>query len=176
MNAWLTVQKQPHAAPLRHAKIDALPIGDGDKALLKEQPSSEDAKKLAKKHEKALAISDDDYRRAFSDEQRRRWDTLKEGLEAVKRPEPRRPQTALAIVDRQATPEPTWLLDRGDFYAKKEPLQVGFLHGAHRWKAPSSTGSPCPGETRRIAAPASGGRWRTGSPTWIRVRGHSCPG
>ena len=48
-------------------------------------------------------------------------------IEAVKRSEPPKPPTALAIVDSQATPEPTWLLDRGDFYAKKELLQVGFL-------------------------------------------------
>ena len=48
-------------------------------------------------------------------------------IEAAKRSEPQKPPTALAIVDRQATPEPTWLLDRGDFYAKKERLQVGFL-------------------------------------------------
>ena len=41
--------------------------------------------------------------------------------------EPRKPPTALAIVDGRPTPEPTWLLDRGDFYAKKERLQVGFL-------------------------------------------------
>jgi hypothetical protein len=51
----------------------------------------------------------------------------KDEIEAVKRSEPPKPPTALAIVDRQATPEPTWLLDRGDFCAKKELLQVGFL-------------------------------------------------
>ena len=41
LNAWLAEQKKPHAAALRNAKIDALPIGDEDKALLKEQPDSE---------------------------------------------------------------------------------------------------------------------------------------
>jgi hypothetical protein len=51
----------------------------------------------------------------------------KDEIDAVKRSEPQKPPTALAIVDRQATPEPTWLLDRGDFYSKKELLQVGFL-------------------------------------------------
>jgi hypothetical protein len=54
-------------------------------------------------------------------------DGRKDEIEAVKRSEPQKPPTALAIVDRQATPEPTWLLDRGDFYAKKELLQIGFL-------------------------------------------------
>jgi hypothetical protein len=127
LNAWLTEQKKPHAASLRSAKIDALAIDEEAKSLLKEQPDSEAGKRLAKKHAKVLEISDDDYRRIFSDENRRRWDTLKEELEVVKRSEPQRPPTALAIVDREATPEPTWLLDRGDFYAKKERLQVGFL-------------------------------------------------
>jgi hypothetical protein len=127
LEGWLAEQKPPHAAALRDAKIDALAIADEDKARLREQPDSEAGKQLAERHKEALAISDDDYRRAFSDEQRRRWDDLKEKVESAERSEPRRPPTALAIVDRQATPEPTWLLERGDFYAKKEPLQVGFF-------------------------------------------------
>ena len=127
LNDWLTVQKKPHVAPLRNAKIDALAIGDEGKALLKTQPDSKAGKKLAKQHEKALAIADDEYRRAFSEDQRRQWDALKREIEVIKQSEPHRPPTALAIVDKQATPEPTWLLDRGDFYAKKDLLHVGFL-------------------------------------------------
>jgi hypothetical protein len=127
LNDWLAGQKAPHAASLRKAKIDALAIGDEGKALLKEQPDSEAGKKLADRHKKALAISDDEYRRVVSDEQRKKWDVLKEDVEAVRRAEPRKPPTALAIVDRQATPEPTWLLERGDFYAKKDLLRLGFL-------------------------------------------------
>ena len=127
LDAWLTEQKKPHTASLRTAKIITLAIRDEDRAILREQPDSEAGKKLAKQHAKALAISDDDYRRVFSDEQRRRWDALKGAIEAASRSEPRKPPTALAIVDRQSAPEPTWLLDRGDFYAKKERLQVGFL-------------------------------------------------
>jgi Protein of unknown function (DUF1553)/Protein of unknown function (DUF1549) len=127
LNDWLTEQKKRHAAPLRNAKIDALAISVEGKALLKAQPDSKAGKQLARQHENALTISDDDYRRAFSDEQRRQWDALEEALEAIKRSEPKRPPTALAIVDKQVTPEPTWLLDRGDFYAKKDLLKVGFL-------------------------------------------------
>src|SRR5262249_34669928 len=73
------------------------------------------------------AISDSDYRRVFSIELRRQWDTYEHEIENIKRSRPRRPPTALTIVDSRGTPEPTWLLDRGDFYAKKERLQVGFL-------------------------------------------------
>jgi Protein of unknown function (DUF1553)/Protein of unknown function (DUF1549)/Planctomycete cytochrome C len=127
LNDWLAGEKQPHTNSLRSAKIDALPIGDAEKALLKEQPDSDAAKKLAKQHEKALQISDDDYRRAFSDEQRSRWEAFKGEVSAVERSKPARPPTALAIIDRKPEPEPTWLLNRGDFLSKKELLTVGFL-------------------------------------------------
>jgi mono/diheme cytochrome c family protein len=127
LNAWLDQRKPSLQARLRNEKIDALSIGAKEKALLKEQPESKAGKKLAKQHEKALTISDDDLRRAFADPQRREWDALKKELEASKRSKPRKPATALVIIDTQAKPEPTWLLERGDFYAKKELLQVGFL-------------------------------------------------
>jgi hypothetical protein len=127
LKEWLDEQKKPHEAALRNAKIDALPISDAEKKLLKEQPDSEAAKKLAKKHEKALAISDADYRSVFTAEQTGRWDALKNEVDAVHRARPQSPPTALALIDKKPQPEPTFLLDRGDFYAKKERLQVGFL-------------------------------------------------
>lgn len=127
LNNWLTEQKKSHTTSLRDAKIDALKISDTEKKLLKEQPASEAAKKLSKQHEKALALSDDDYRRVMTDEQRRQWDDLKNELNAVQRSRPQSPPTALAIIDKKPQPEPTWLLNRGDFYAKKELLQVGFI-------------------------------------------------
>jgi Protein of unknown function (DUF1553)/Protein of unknown function (DUF1549)/Planctomycete cytochrome C len=127
LNAWLDEQKKRHGAALRGRKIDALPVSDAEKKLLKEQPASEAAKALAKRHQKALVLSDADYRGALTDDERRRWDELKSDLDAVRRSRPPSPPTALAIADKKPEPEPTWLLDRGDFYAKKERLQVGFL-------------------------------------------------
>ncbi len=126
-NDWLAEQKKPHAATLSREKIDALSVGAAEKALLKDQPDSEAAKKLARQHEKALQISDDDYRRVFNDEQRQRWDALQAEIAAVKGVQPARPPTALAIIDKKPEPEPTWLLNRGDFLSKKELLNVGFL-------------------------------------------------
>jgi hypothetical protein len=127
LSDWLEEQKKPHESRLRDTKIDALPIKDNEKKLLKKQPTSEAAKRLARKHEKALALSEDDYRRIFTADQLRRWDALKHELVAIERIRPQSPPTALAIVDTKSQPEPTWLLERGDFYAKKEQLQVGFL-------------------------------------------------
>jgi hypothetical protein len=127
LSNWLDEQKKPHTEKLRNAKIDALKISDAEKLLLKEQFDSEKGKKLAKQHEKALALSDNDYRPLMTDEQRRRTDVLKKELESIQRSRPLSPPTALAIIDKKPEPEPTWLLDRGDFYAKKELLRVGFL-------------------------------------------------
>lgn len=127
LSDWLAEQKKPHTTALHSLKIDALPLSAEEKQLLKERPESEVAKKLVTQHEKALQLSDDDYRRVFSDEQRRRWDELKNELAAVQRMQPLRPPSALAIADIKSKPEPTWLLDRGDFYAKKSSVQLGFF-------------------------------------------------
>ena len=127
LNDWLSEQKKPHTPALREAKIDALPVGDAEKKLLKEQPDSGGAKKLAGQHKKALAISDEDYRKVFTEEARARWDALKAELDRVRDAKPDGPPTALAIIDTKPDPEATFLLDRGDFKAKKEQLQVGFL-------------------------------------------------
>ena len=90
----------------------------------------------------------------------------KSELAAVQRSEPRPPPTALAIADTQAEPEPTWLLDRGDFYAKKEPLAARLPDRAdRRADRPPTTGPPRAARSRRTAAPASAGPWPTGSPT-----------
>jgi hypothetical protein len=163
LNDWLAEQKTPLAASLRKAKIDALAIRDVDKAILKDEPGSDAGKALARQHSKALVVSDDDYRRAFSEEQRRRWDVLKAEVEAVKRSAPVKPPTALAIVDRQATPEPTWLLDRGDFYAKKELLQVGFLSVLTGAKSPEDYW----GAARREIAPGQSTGQRRALADWI---------
>jgi hypothetical protein len=127
LNQWVSEEKKRHASVLRSVKIDALPIGAAEKKLLKEQPVSEAAQKLATRFEKELTLTDDDYRRAFTADERRQWEALEQELAAIESLRPQSPPSALAIIDSKSQPEPTWLLERGDFYAKKERLQVGFL-------------------------------------------------
>ena len=127
LDPWLAEQKKAVTPALRDGKIEALPVGDAEKKLLKEQPDSDAAKKLAKKHEKALSISDDDYRRAFGEPQRAEWAARAKEVGAVKRERPAAPPTAFALVDTRPEPEPTYLLDRGNFKSQKEAVQIGFL-------------------------------------------------
>ena len=49
----------------------------------KDQQDSESAKTLARQHEKALSVSDDEYRKAFSEGQRGQWDSIKDELEGI---------------------------------------------------------------------------------------------
>jgi cytochrome c553 len=136
LDDWLSEQKKPHTEVLRRIKIDALAISDSDKQLLKDQPESEQGKQLAKSHAKKLDISEKEYRKVFTPQQREHWDALKQDLEQVNRTRPTPPSKALAITESSHEPQTTWLLTRGDFYAKQEPVQLGFLSVLTRSRLP----------------------------------------
>ena len=67
LNEWLAEQQKLYATALRHVKIDRLSIDNADKTLLKEQPESAAAKRLARALERELKLSDSDFRRVFTD-------------------------------------------------------------------------------------------------------------
>lgn len=127
LDDWLAEQKKPHAEALRRSKINALAISDLDKQVLREQPDSEQGKRLAKSHAKKLDVSEKEYRELFTQPQRDHWDELRQSLEQVNQTRPAPPQKALAITESSREPQPTWLLARGDFYSKQEQVQLGFL-------------------------------------------------
>src|SRR5262245_55838722 len=135
---WLAQEQKPFTALLKSKKIDALPISDDEKKLLKEEPESETAKKLAKQHEKALLLTDDDYRKAFDGEQRKQWDVFQDQLNPIERMTPPSPPQELAITDGKSEPEPTSLVKRGDFYAKSAAVQLGFLSVLTNGKQPEA--------------------------------------
>jgi hypothetical protein len=127
LKEWLTEAQKPHTTALRHKKIGSLTISDEDKQILKEQPDSAEAKKLTQQLQKVLVIADKDYRDLFTDDERRTWDELQAEVTAIERVKPKSPPQALAIIDTKSQPEPTFLLDRGDFLSKKAPVALGFL-------------------------------------------------
>ena len=65
--------------------------------------SSAEARALAKKHEKALTVTDDEVRKAADDAARKRWDELAGELAAVRGREPKALPTALAFRDKGGT-------------------------------------------------------------------------
>jgi hypothetical protein len=82
-------------------------------------------------------------------------------LKAIDAEKPRDIPFALAITETGATPEPTFLLRRGDFYAKQEELQLGFLSvltlnrdATDYWDRSNQQGdesSPSTGQRRALA-------------------------
>lgn len=127
LQTWLTEQRKPLDPKLREEKIAALKAADEEKTILLEQPDSEAGKKLAKKHEKALAISNDDLKRIMSDEQRRKWDELAAAVNQAKQGQPAAPPKAYAFRDTSAEPAATWLFHRANYYDKSEPVKLGFI-------------------------------------------------
>jgi Protein of unknown function (DUF1553)/Protein of unknown function (DUF1549)/Planctomycete cytochrome C len=127
LQEWLDGQKKALRPALRGQKIDQLPLTDAEKALLRDKPDSAEAKGLAKKHEKGLAIADADWRAAMDDVARRQWDDLAAKVVTVRKREPKSPPTALAFRDFGPKPAASWLFARGDFHDRSTPVELGFL-------------------------------------------------
>ena len=133
---WLAAEKKPLSKALRMAKIDALPIDQAAKAIMKTEPDSARAKELFRKHDAALKLTDADFRKAFTPEQIGVWDGMSKELKTLEAKKPRPLPTALAMADVATEPRETWLFDRGDFSAKREKVPLGFLTVLSRGKAP----------------------------------------
>ncbi len=141
--------RKPHETAVRHAKIDALKIGDDEKALLKDSPKDPQAKELAKKFAKELKVEDKDYRQFLSDEERAEWDARAKAFKAVETRKPKPLPAALAFADFSAKPRETFLLARGDFRAKSEPVELGFPTVLTRSRTPADYWAAARSEVRR---------------------------
>jgi hypothetical protein len=124
---WLQQTRKPHEVAVREAKIDALKITDDEKALLKNEPDSAKAKELAKKFSKELKVEEKDIRQVLSEPERADWDSRENALQAVEARKPKPLPTAFGFADFGPKPRETFLLTRGDFRAKSEPVELGFL-------------------------------------------------
>jgi hypothetical protein len=127
LKEWLDGQKKTLGPGLRRQMIDRLPLADAEKALLRDKPDAAEAKTLAKKHAKALAVTDADWRGAMDDAARRRWDELAGEVAALRAREPKAPPVALAFKDFGPKPAASWLFRRGDFHDHTTPVELGFL-------------------------------------------------
>jgi hypothetical protein len=146
---WLKETKKPHETAVRHAKIDALKVSDVEKALLKDDPESRQAKELATKFSKELKVEDKDFRPFLPDEARGEWGSREKAFKAVEARKPKPLPTALAFADFGPKPRETFLLARGDFRAKSELVEVGFLAALTRGRTPADYWSAARAERRR---------------------------
>ena len=127
LDQWYAARKKEILPRLKNAKIATLSISDEQKRDLMESPDSDTSKELASRFGDALRVTDDEIKAAFDEAERSRWQNLKRQLDDILAAAPSKPPSVLGIVDQGQEPQPTFLLDRGDFYARKEPVSVGFL-------------------------------------------------
>jgi mono/diheme cytochrome c family protein len=127
LKEWQSGQRVALESRLRAAKINRLPISDAEKVLLRDSPDSTEAKRLGKKHERALAVSDDEVRKAADDTARKRGEELAGRLAAIMKEEPKVRSVAFAFKDMGPRPATSWLFQRGDFHDHTIPVDLGFL-------------------------------------------------
>ena len=124
---WLKNAREPFVEPLRAAKIAKLKASEDEKRLLSGTPGDPEAKKLGDRFKKELAVEDAEYVAALPPELKARWDELDAPVKALAKRKPTALPTAFAFADFAPEPRESWFFERGDFMARKEKMDLGFL-------------------------------------------------
>ncbi len=124
---WLKEARKPVADTLRAERIAKLQITDNEKRLLLEKRDDSAAKKLADRFKKELKIEDSEYVAALADGEQARWKELDGRVKELARRKPGELPTAFAFADFAPEPRESWLFERGNFMARKEKMDLGFL-------------------------------------------------
>jgi hypothetical protein len=146
---WFPEIKKRHETAVRHAKIDALKVNDDEKVLLKNNLETKEAKDLANKFPEQLKVEDKDFRPFLTEEERAEWDAREKAVKDVDARKPKAPPTAYGFADFGNKPRETFLLARGDFHARSEPVELGFLTALTRGKTPADYWTAARAESRR---------------------------
>ena len=124
---WLKEARKPFIDSIRAEKIAKLSATEDEKKLLLETPDVANAKKLANRFNKELKVGDAEYVAAMPEEKQALW---KEHDRQVREIEARKPATlptAFAFADFAPEPRESWYFERGDFMARNERMDLGFL-------------------------------------------------
>ena len=136
--AWLKKAKQPIESRLREERIQTLKLSEEEKRLLREDPKNSESKKLAKRFEKELKIEEKDFVAALPPESQRHWNELSRQIDRLKSQQPKELPKAFAFADFGPEPTETWLFERGDFMARNEKMDLGFLSVLTTGKTPQA--------------------------------------
>jgi mono/diheme cytochrome c family protein len=146
---WLKQAREPIAAGLRAAKIGKLPLSDEEKKLLTDSPDDGKAKALANRFKKELRIDDAEYVAALPESEQARWRELDAAVKKIASRKPAALPQAFAFADFSAEPRETWFFERGDFLARNEQMDLGFLTVLTRGKTPAEYWAEARQERRR---------------------------
>lgn len=114
-------------ALVRAAKIQKLPLPEDKKRLLQEKPDDPEAKFLATRFKDKLRVTTADSVAALPRGRENLWDEVEERIGAVAARKPPALPTAFAFADFSPEPRETWFFERGNFMARNEKMDLGFL-------------------------------------------------
>ncbi|MDA7657959.1 DUF1549 and DUF1553 domain-containing protein, partial [Verrucomicrobia bacterium] len=126
-DAWLREARRPLESRLRGERIEQLDVSGQEKRLLNEDPDDSEAKKLADRFKKELRIADADYVSALPAEGKAHWREFNHRIDALSRQKPEDLPMAFGFADYGPEPAETWLFERGDFMARNEKMDLGFI-------------------------------------------------
>jgi len=124
---WLKNARKPVEDQLRRERIESLDISDAEKQVLLGSSEEPTAKKLAERFKKQLSLSDSDYVAALPEQSQQRWKAFNQHISEIKKHEPDPLPLAYAFSDFGPEPEETWFFERGNFMARNEQMDLGFL-------------------------------------------------
>ena len=126
-DAWLKTAREPVLEQVRAANIARLSIRDEEKQLLRDKPEDPAARKLAARFNKELKAGDADCVAALPASQKTRWEELDGRVKALAKRKPAALPSAFAFADFAPEPRESWFFERGDFMARREKMDLGFL-------------------------------------------------
>ena len=124
---WFQQEVQPVIQKMRANRIAALRISDTEKKLLEEQPDNPEAKKPGERFQKVLRIENSAAVAAMATPQQARWQELDGRVRAISKRKPDTLPATFAFADIGPVPPESWFFERGDFMARKEKMDLGFL-------------------------------------------------
>ncbi len=149
LNDWLKKARKTHELTIRNGRIDNLKISDEEKVFLKNKPEENPARELAKKFSKELKIEDKDVREVLTGSEKIELSALEKSIKEIEGRKPASIPTAFSFADFGPKPRETFLLARGDFRAKSEPVQLGFLTALMRGKTAEDYWAAARADVRR---------------------------
>ncbi len=124
---WLKQASAPVAERLRAEKVAKLPLSEEEKNLLAGKREDEAAKKLEERFRKELKISDEERAAGLTVQEQARWRALDGAVKEVAGRKPEVLPVTFAFADFSAEPAESWFFERGDFMARREKMDLGFL-------------------------------------------------
>ena len=124
---WLKQARAPIEEQLWRARVVALDLSEEQKQILIEAKNSPEAKPLIKRFAKALEITERETVAALPAESQAVWRGLVDQVSVIDREKPAPLPKAFAFADFGPEPAETWFFERGNFLARNEKMDLGFL-------------------------------------------------